>query len=268
MNDYYVYVYYDTRQTPPTPFYVGKGRKDRYKHHLFETYATTENKKKYAVVQAIVATGKQPRIEFYATNLTEEQAYATEASLIVKLGRRDIDADGVLTNICTDQRPPNNKGRVGPKGKDHPNYGRKMDLSVEERARRKQQIVEQGRKQVGENNPFYGKKHSAETLSHLSAIKIGNKINVGRHQDTATRKKIQINNPNRRTIHTPYGVFVSAEDFCKVHPIISANGLRNLLRQPDKQIKIQNVMRNKLFTSDDLGKTPRELGWYNIENNE
>jgi len=265
MNDYYVYVYYDNRQDPPTPFYVGKGRDVRYKRHLAETYANTENKKKYAVIQAIFNAGLTPHIEFYKTGLTETEAYDIEKQLIQQYGRRDIDESGILTNICADARPPNNKGRVRPRGKDHPNYGKKLNISEEERQKRKDRIVAQSKKQVGENNPFYGKTHSDETKALISKMKQGNKINLGRHPDVHTRAKIQLNNPNRKAIHTPYGNFISAEYFVSVYSIITANGLRNVLKKADKPINRQGAAACPLFNKNNIGKTPRELGWYFLE---
>lgn len=265
MKDYYVYVYYDNRQDPPVPFYVGKGRGVRYKRHLAENYANTENKKKYAVIQAIFAAGLTPQVEFYKTGLTEPEAYDIEKQLIQQYGRRDLDCGGLLTNVCADQRPPCNRGRVRPRGKDHPNYGKKLNISEEERQNRKDRIVAQGKKQTGENNPFYGKTHSDETKALISKMKQGNKINLGRHPDAQTRAKIQLNNPNRKAIHTPYGNFISAEYFVSVHTIITANGLRNVLKRADKPINRQGAVNCPLFNKDDIGKTPRELGWYFLE---
>lgn len=268
MNDFYVYVYYDPRQTPARPFYVGKGTKDRYKKHLTETYDNTENKKKYAVIQAILRAGMEPIIEFHATGLTEDDAYEQEASLIRTYGRRDIDEGGILTNICVDNRPPNITGIIRPKGRDNPNYGKKMKLSAEEIQRRTNQIVEQAKTQTGENNPFYGKTHTDDVKALISKLKTGNKNNLGRYPDHTTRTKIQLNNPNRKSIHTPYGEFASAEWFVGLHPIISANGLRSMLKNADKPINKRSVANNPIWTDDNIGKTPRELGWYFIETND
>lgn len=262
MNDYYVYVYYDTRQDQPTPFYVGKGRDIRYKHHLTETRTNTENKKKYAVIQAIFGAGLTPRIEFYKTGLTEAEAYDVEKQLIQHYGRRDLDDGGILTNICVDQRPPNNKGVARPKGKDSPNYGKKLNISEEERQKRKDRILAQSKKQVGVNNPFYGKTHTEEVKALLATLKKGNKNNLGRHPGVATRAKIQMNNPNRKAIRTPYGDFASAEYFVSVYSIITANGLRNVLKQADKPINRQCAAACPLFCKNDIGKTPREMGWH------
>lgn len=265
MDRFYVYVYYDPRQDPPQPFYVGKGTGTRYKKHLNETYENTENKKKYAVIQAILSAGLTPHIDFHISDVAEDVAYDAETSLIKQYGRRDIDEGGILTNICEDARPPCNKGRVRPRGANSPNFGRKMNISDEERQRRIDRIVTQSKKQYGENNPFYGKTHSDETKALISTMKMGNKNNLNRHPDEDTKRLIQINNPNRKTIHTPYGVFISAEHFVKIHPIITANGLRNVMKRSDKPLNRQGAANCPLFSKKDIGRTPREMGWYFIE---
>lgn len=267
-KEYYVYIYYDVRPGHEgAPFYVGKGTKLRYKRHLFETYRTTENKKKYAIINAIQKQGLTPNIKIYANNLTEQQAYEIEEQLITQYGRRDIDADGVLTNICESKRPPNNKGKIRPRGKLHPNFGKTLNLSTDERERRRQQIIKQGKKQKGENNPFYGKTHSPTSREKMSLAKKGNKINQGRHPTEQTRKKIQQNNPNRKQIHTPCGIFSSAEEFVRQYAnTITANGLRNILKQADVPINKQRAERCNLFTREDIGYTPRSKGWYFYDN--
>lgn len=269
MNDYYVYVYYDPRSVEPSPFYVGKGRKNRYKKHLMETYANTENKKKYAIIQAIISAGMEPLIKFYAVDLMEDVAYDTEKELISRYGRRDLDDGGILTNICEDARPPNNTGVVRPSGKDHHNYGKKLNITDEERKRRSNHYkdLNASRDNTGENNHFYGKKHTEESRAKMSAAAKRSPHARGNHLVSAeARKKIQLNNPNRKEIHTPYGIFISAEHFCKLMPIITANGLRAILNRTDKPLLRQSVANNNLFVKDNIGQTPRELGWYFMEN--
>ena len=75
---------------------------------------------------------------------------------------------------------------------------------------------------------------------------------------------MQLNNPNRKAIHTPHGEFLSAESYAKHINIITACGLRNLLKACDKSLTIRNVQNSKLFDKTDIGKTPRELGYYYI----
>jgi hypothetical protein len=101
---YYVYQYIDPRNN--LPFYIGKGKGKRYQTHLFETADNTENLKKYAYIQGLRNKGLMPTIEIVLDNLSEDQAYHLEESLIIKYGRKDIDPQGILTNICLDNQPP------------------------------------------------------------------------------------------------------------------------------------------------------------------
>jgi hypothetical protein len=164
---FYVYVY----RCPITkiPFYVGKGCGSRIFKHLYETYKTTENKKKYAIIKNLSNLKLKPIIGRYAKNLTEERAYDIEEFLIQKWGRRDLDENGILTNVCQNNRPPNNIGRThsietikkqsesklgdknpmyGKIGENHHNYG-KPGLS-------------------GSKNGFYGKTHTIEVRQKVT----------------------------------------------------------------------------------------------------
>lgn len=110
MNRYYVYEYIDPRTMKP--FYVGKGSGDRMYHHLNESWENTQNKKKYRVIKNIRNNDLEPIVQIHTDNLTEHEAYALEANLIRVYGRRDIDTNGLLTNICEDNRPPSQLGKV------------------------------------------------------------------------------------------------------------------------------------------------------------
>lgn len=90
---YYVYLLVD----PSTgrPFYVGKGRGERFASHGIEAAvlsasATTEaeQRRKVARIQAIRATGREPRIEFARIRIpNEREAFLVEAALIDVLDR-------------------------------------------------------------------------------------------------------------------------------------------------------------------------------------
>jgi len=101
---YYIYFLIDPRTDQP--FYVGKGKKGRAKSHLKETQETTINIRKYNKIQSILKEGLEPKIVYYAVDLSEQTAYDMEASLIKKYGRKDYDEGGILLNICKDGRPP------------------------------------------------------------------------------------------------------------------------------------------------------------------
>lgn len=104
MNDYYIYYLIDPRTN--IPFYIGKGKGVRCTVHLKETQATTENYSKYAFIKDIRKSGLEPLIEKILTDLPEDVAYELESELIQAFGRIKYDSNGILTNICVDNRPP------------------------------------------------------------------------------------------------------------------------------------------------------------------
>jgi hypothetical protein len=90
---YYVYLLID----PATgrPFYVGKGRGERFRSHGIEAavlfaagVSSAEQRRKVGRIQAINAAGQKPRIEFARIRIaTEREAYLIEAALIDVLNR-------------------------------------------------------------------------------------------------------------------------------------------------------------------------------------
>lgn len=80
-KDYYVYVYIDPRDF--TEFYYGKGRGKRKYAHLHDE----KDSEKTEIIRQIIETGLEPIIRVIAKDLTEEQAFLIEKTLIWKLGR-------------------------------------------------------------------------------------------------------------------------------------------------------------------------------------
>lgn len=108
---YYVYGLIDPRDN--SVFYIGKGKDDRALSHFSESSLSKEgNTKKTAKIKKLNSLGFKPVIEFYAQNIIDEQlAYDIEAKLISIYGRIGYDDNGILTNICEDNKPPNHKGK-------------------------------------------------------------------------------------------------------------------------------------------------------------
>ncbi len=79
-NEFYVYCYIDPRTGKE--FYYGKGKEGRKDIHLW----TQGKSKKAKKIRQIRAAGKEPVIRVIAANLTEDQAFLVEATLIWKLG--------------------------------------------------------------------------------------------------------------------------------------------------------------------------------------
>lgn len=140
MNIYYVYFLLD-----PTnfylPFYVGKGKDDRWKDHLFETIETTQNKRKFFKIEKIRRSGYEPKVMFFAVDLSEAEAYNIEDEQIQRFGRKGFETDGILTNLCMGARPPGFKNC-----QDQDAFRKAISIA-----------------QTGEKNHFYGKTHTEET---------------------------------------------------------------------------------------------------------
>ena len=144
MNIFYVYVILDPRNIynrshcginfEYTPIYIGKGKEDRKDFHLFDSRLNTNtgNKLKNNTLKKIIKMNLNPIITIVKKNLSEEKSFILEKELIKDIGRRIVNS-GPLTNI-TD-------GGEGQSG----NF-----LSF-----------------MGENNPFYGKKHNINSHTHL-----------------------------------------------------------------------------------------------------
>jgi hypothetical protein len=159
---YYIYALIDPRSQ--LPYYIGKGKGKRALTHFIEGYKESENKKKDAYTKGLRNKGIEPTVEFLISNITDEdKAYSIETLFIRLFGRKDIDRNGILTNICLHNKPPNNKGMKRSKefkenlsqsrlGENNPMFGRCGSLH--------HNFGKEGL--VGETNPFFGKTHTKE----------------------------------------------------------------------------------------------------------
>ncbi len=85
-------------------FYIGKGTGDRCHAHFKERKVV--NPHKTNTIKQIEAAGLVVGIVKIKDGLTADEAYSLETELILKYGRVGYEANGILTNICLDQRPP------------------------------------------------------------------------------------------------------------------------------------------------------------------
>lgn len=173
-NIYYVYQYIDPNSN--LPFYIGKGKEgsNRHLHHLKETIEKTDNKRKVYKLQKLKSLGSEPVIQIIKSKLTEDAAYQLESSLIQKYGRKNIDPNGILTNICVDSRPPTYSGKdhwLKKNPDNHPNLGKRLS--------------EETKRKIGDKNSVHMKGYipwnkgipmSSETKQNLSeSLKLGYK---------------------------------------------------------------------------------------------
>lgn len=171
---YYVYQLVDPRNN--LPFYIGKGKGRRAKTHLWDV-PETRNVYKENKIQDIRCDGYEPKIEYIAENIIDEQlAYNIESGLIKKYGRKGYDVDGILTNVCIDNRPPNHKGKT---------Y---EEIYGSERAKQQRSMRSALQKERGGYGP---KKHSEKTKKKLSELRsgVGNSM-YGKTQSDKTRSLI------------------------------------------------------------------------------
>ena len=175
---YYVYALIDVRTN--LPFYIGKGLKKNNRHldHLKETIEHTSNKHKLFKINYLISNGYAIETKILVDNIeNEKEAYDIETTYIKKYGRKNIDPNGILTNICLHNRPPSHKGR-----KKSPEHVAKVVASM------KKTWATKGRKKpnpatnhkharYGKENGFYGKTHSAKVRQEHSERMKGNKNN-------------------------------------------------------------------------------------------
>lgn len=71
-----------------SPFYVGKGRKDRPYHHIWEARSRTlRNRRKCQAIKNILKQGAEPIVKIVKEFAVEDEAFSFEVALIKKLGR-------------------------------------------------------------------------------------------------------------------------------------------------------------------------------------
>lgn len=81
MKNYYIYVYIDPRNFEE--FYYGKGKGSRKASQLFSNKDSDRSKR----IKDIRRAGLEPIIRIIATDLSEDEAYLVETTLIWKLGK-------------------------------------------------------------------------------------------------------------------------------------------------------------------------------------
>lgn len=99
----FYYVYSITDPETCQPFYIGKGTKNRAWSHLNGKTSAKRIKDK---ISSIRKKNLEPVVQILKDSLEESIAYDIERDLIKQYGRRGFEENGILLNICEDNRPP------------------------------------------------------------------------------------------------------------------------------------------------------------------
>lgn len=197
-NIFYTYVYLDPRKSGKfiygvykfdnEPFYVGKGKNKQYMSHLSYVLKGKIDKhnphKSYKIKNIIKETNQNPIIIKYKEILVEAESFDLEVNLIKTIGRFDLNL-GPLTNLTNggegasgwipneewrDKVSKRNKGKI-----------------VSEDTRKKLSEYMMGRF-IGENNPFYGKKHTKESIEKFTRNGEDHAFYGKNHSETTKKK--------------------------------------------------------------------------------
>jgi len=176
---YYVYALMDIRRN--LPFYIGKGLISNMRHedHFKETINNTINKHKFYKIDFLRRNNIDIPVGVLVNNIPDEdEAYDIEEYYIGLYGRENIDKNGILTNICKNNRPPLWKGKK--QSKDHianrvASYVNTCNtVGRPPMSKTQKEII--SKNNTGINNPFYGRTHTAEFGNEQSARMIGNEF--------------------------------------------------------------------------------------------
>jgi hypothetical protein len=255
-NIYYVYCLLD-----PTnyylPFYIGKGKNKRAQSHLNHT-DRNNNIYKENTIKKIREAGMEPTIMYWKSDLTEDLAYDLEENLIRLFGRKVVDESGILTNICEDARPPNQKGKKytdpysqerrdkiskANKGKNPWNLGIPLTAETKDKISNsrkgssswfkgkfhsdesKQKMSEAKKdKCFGKNNNMFGKKHKPESIQKMkdnktSATGENNRFHSSRLTEEDKKKR---SHPYTYKIISPDNIeYITNNilEFCRMHSL-------------------------------------------------
>lgn len=188
MLEYYVYVIMDPRlkveyifnefKFDYFPFYIGYGKNDRIKHHLYKRELSRKCYKT-SKIKSILDSGLSPIFLKISENLTFEQANELEILFISLMGRIDIGT-GILSNhtaggmgtkdkvLSPESKDKMSKSHIGIKHSNETkcklsNIHIGKTLSSETKNKISVSVS-------GDKNPFYGKKHNLDTFKLCKVV--------------------------------------------------------------------------------------------------
>ena len=118
---YYVYALLDPRQSPPRPFYIGKGVGSRKYHHANEEGDSAKQER----IRQIKEAGLKPDEMTLVSGLSEQDAYRVELQLISAYGLET--KGGLLTNAV---QPATIKRSTGSVAKARPGAEERVQMAL------------------------------------------------------------------------------------------------------------------------------------------
>jgi hypothetical protein len=190
---------------PFKPFYVGKGQTDRWRHHLLADRRTKFGR----VLKNINNAGfKKPIIKIVENKLTHNEALQLEDDLIIAIGRKDIDVNGILLNKMryTDWR------RFLAQGPHSEETKEKMRIAALNRPPMSQEIKDKI------SNTLKNRIMSEEQLANLQAAAI--RTHTGK---AYTAKKWYVKPPSTENKNFKWKLITNLEKFCREHNLCAVN---------------------------------------------
>ena len=182
-NPYRFYTYAYLRKDR-TPYYIGKGQRDR-------AYCKYKDEIKPPIDKS--------RIIFLKQNLTEEDAFKHEIYMIAVFGRKDLGT-GILRNKTNGGEGPS--GWV-PSEETRKNWSemRKGENAYWYGRNHSQETIEKMKKErSGVKNAMYGKTHNEKTKNKMSKSHIGRPATngfKGKKHTEESKQKLRENNGNK-----------------------------------------------------------------------
>ncbi len=236
---YYVYVYLDTRKIcneyylgyyfKYKPFYVGKGKGDRYLNHLTEVGST--NRHKYNTINKIIKqTGKILKIIILKENISQLEALKLEKYLIKEIGINNLTnmteggIGGDTYTYMEENKRNIRKSKASESMKEENHYLNKFD--------KEKRIDFLYKHRKGKNNPMYGCKHSKEFKKLHSNFMLNNNPFKGKKHLEETKEKMSKNSKdkNKGNKNCNYGKFGHLNHRAKKYTIITPKGEKFVIK--------------------------------------
>jgi hypothetical protein len=216
-HNFYVYILY--RADGETPFYVGKGRSDRWLEH--EKDAKREHSYKAAIIRQMQADGIAVPKRKVADGLSNAEACALEIKLIAQIGRYPkgplanltVGGEGVVDlppDIREKHRRNTSAAQMGRKVSDatraaisRAQIGMKRGQLCKEQKTKISNSVREAWKRVPLEmrgvRGMYGKRHSAKTKAKMRAAAMGRVISLEQRALISKRHKGRVQSLEERT---------------------------------------------------------------------